>query len=94
MGPILISVIQNVFYVWSMMLFVWVILSWIPQISRHHPAVVFLERFVEPVMVPFRKLLPMPGGLDLSPLIAYFVLDMAVKILVRFVATAFRVYPY
>lgn len=74
--------LRNVFQVWQLALFVWVILSWIPTIPRHHPAVQFLDRVIEPTLRPFRGLVPL-GGIDISPLIAVFVYQLAVQILVR-----------
>lgn len=88
----LIQLLDLLFNVWTIMLFIWVILSWIPQISRHHPAVEFLERFVEPVVAPFRRLLPMPGGLDLSPLIAYFVISAIYQVLVQLLRQSMALY--
>ncbi|MGE5708330.1 MAG: YggT family protein [Bacteroidota bacterium] len=88
----LIQLLDLLFNVWTIMLFIWVILSWIPQISRHHPAVEFLERFVEPVVAPFRRLLPMPGGLDLSPLIAYFVISAIYQVLVQLLRQSMVLY--
>ena len=41
-----------------------------------HPALRLLEQLVEPVLAPFRRILPPMGGLDLSPLIAIVVLAM------------------
>lgn len=85
----LLKVLSLIYNVWTVMLFLWAVLSWIPQISRQHPAVEFLNRFVEPVVAPFRRLLPMPGGMDLSPLIAYFVISTLYQIAERLLRTAF-----
>jgi YggT family protein len=86
---LLLNALYMIYQIWTVMLFIWAILSWIPQISRDHPAVQFLNRFIEPVVLPFRRLLPMPGGLDLSPLIAYFVVSSLYQLLDRLLRTAF-----
>ena len=46
------------------------LLSWVNP-DPHNPIVQFIERATEPVLAPFRKLLPAYRiGLDLSPLVA------------------------
>jgi YggT family protein len=77
--------VQNVFQVWQLALFIWVILSWIPSVPRHHPAVQLLDRLLEPTLRPFRGLVPL-GGIDISPLIAVFVYQLVVQVLVRVLA--------
>jgi YggT family protein len=52
-----------------------IILSWVaPQ--NPHPVVGLLWQLMEPVMAPFRKLLPPLGGLDLSPILIFMVLNL------------------
>lgn len=46
-----------------------IIISWVAPYS-HHPAVSLIRQVTEPVMAPFRKVLPPMGGLDLSPMLA------------------------
>lgn len=52
-----------------------IILSWVaPQ--NNHPVVALLWQLMEPVMAPFRKLVPSLGGLDLSPIIIFILLNL------------------
>lgn len=76
-----VQVLNSLFSLWSLLLLVWVILSWIPQIPRHHPAVQFVGRIIEPTVAPFRRVLPMSIGIDLSPMIAFFVYRIAVQLI-------------
>lgn len=76
-----VDFLYTAFRIWSLLLLVWVIMSWIPQIPRHHPAVEFVSRIIEPTVAPFRRVLPFGGGIDLSPLIAYFVYRIAVQLI-------------
>lgn len=46
-----------------------VILSWVSQV-HHNPLFFALHQLTEPVLRPLRHLLPMLGGLDISPLLA------------------------
>lgn len=47
-----------------------IITSWVAQ-GSYNPIVVLINQLAEPVMSPFRRLLPPMGGLDLSPMIAF-----------------------
>ncbi|MFZ3185927.1 MAG: YggT family protein [Pseudomonas sp.] len=57
-----------------------VILSWVAQ-GSHNPAALLVNQLCEPLLMPFRRLLPNMGGLDLSPIFAFIaikLLDMLV----------------
>ncbi|PID44676.1 MAG: YggT family protein [Proteobacteria bacterium] len=60
-------------YFWAIIAVI--ILSWVAQGSSH-PAIMLLSQITEPVMGPFRKLLPPIGGLDLSPIFVFLVLNV------------------
>ena len=53
-----------------------IILSWVAP-GTQNPAVFLLYQLVEPVMAPFRKLLPSMGGLDLSPILVFVAIQIA-----------------
>jgi YggT family protein len=59
--------ISHAIDLYSFVLLVAVVVSWVAPQSRH-PAVLFIHRITEPVLAPIRKVLPDLGGLDLSPL--------------------------
>ncbi len=52
-----------------------VIMTWIPNIDYYHPVVKFIYGGTEPVLAPFRRMLPPLGGFDLSPILVYVVLE-------------------
>lgn len=60
-------------YFWSLLIMI--IASWIAPGSMH-PALVLINQICEPVMKPFRSLLPPMGGLDLSPILVFLVLQV------------------
>ncbi len=68
-------------------IFIHIILSWIAP-GTYNPATAFIAMLVEPVLRPFRRLIPPLGGLDISPIFAIIGLQ-AVAI---FIATL-RPYP-
>jgi YggT family protein len=57
-----------------------VILSWIP-ISRDNRLVLLVMEITEPILSPIRRVIPSLGGLDLSPLIALILIEMAQRVL-------------
>jgi YggT family protein len=60
-------------YFWSVIAVV--VVSWIaPQSS--HPAIQLVAQITEPVMRPVRSVMPSLGGLDLSPIIVFLILNV------------------
>jgi YggT family protein len=55
------------------MIFIWALLSFV-SLDARHPLIPLLGRLVEPVLRPLRRMLPAPGGLDLSPALAILVI--------------------
>jgi len=59
---------------------VWLIIArCILSFVRHdpyHPLLRFIYDVTEPVMAPFRRLVPIAGGLDFSPLLAIMVIEL------------------
>ena len=61
-------------------IFIHIILSWVAP-GTYNPATAFISMLVEPVLRPFRKLMPPIVGLDISPMFAIIGL-MALSILI------------
>jgi YggT family protein len=59
-----------------------VISSWLP-ISPFSPWVHWSYRLSEPILAPFRRIIPNFGGLDLSPIVAYILLNIIESLLLR-----------
>jgi YggT family protein len=53
---------------YSLIVLVAVILSWI-RLDRRHPLAAIVYGLTEPVLAPIRQVLPPMGGLDLSPMV-------------------------
>jgi YggT family protein len=57
-----------------------VVLSWVPDMGRRFPALVAaVSQITSPILDPIRRLMPPIGGLDLSPLVAVLLLELARK---------------
>ena len=52
-----------------------IILSWVSP-GGNSPIVYLLYQLTEPVMAPFRKLIPPMGGLDLSPILVFVAINI------------------
>jgi YggT family protein len=52
-----------------------IILSWVAP-GGNNPALFLLYQITEPVMAPFRKILPSMGGLDLSPILVFILINV------------------
>lgn len=60
-------------YFWSVIAVV--VVSWIAP-GSNHPAIQLVAQVTEPVMRPVRNLMPSMGGLDLSPIIVFLILNV------------------
>jgi len=61
------------------MIIVYVLLSWVPN-ARESFVGNLLAKLVEPYLNPFRKIIPPIGGmLDISPVVALFVLQFVIQ---------------
>lgn len=58
-----------------LLIIVRVLLSWFPGIDPWNPLVRVLRAVTDPVLLPFRRILPTFSGIDVSPLLAIVVLD-------------------
>lgn len=82
----LLQILLEVLRLYQMILIVRVLLSWVEP-NPYNPVVRFIVNITEPLLLPLRQLIPgVPLGnvrLDLSPLIAFFLIDLARQALVR-----------
>ena len=59
-----------------------VILSWVAQ-GSHNPAAMLVNQLCEPLLMPFRRLLPNLGGLDLSPIFAFMAIKLVDMLVIK-----------
>ena len=67
---------------WVLLIFVWAIMSWFRPDPRN-PLVRIVDSLVEPIMLPFQKLIPPIGGLSLAPLVAVLALGWSSEFFLR-----------
>jgi YggT family protein len=80
----LIQIIDLLFTLYTYLILARVFLSWVNP-DPYNPIVRFIYQATEPVLRPFRVLFKMGNvAFDLSPIIAFFVLNFLRKILIGF----------
>ncbi len=81
MGRIFISLLNILFDFYSAALLVRVILGWL-RVPYSNRMMGFLVNITEPVLAPIRQLLPPIVGLDFSPIIAYFLINLLRRVII------------
>lgn len=79
----LVGLVVNIYF---FALLAMIILSWIAP-GSNNPALFLLHQITEPVMAPFRKVLPPMGGLDLSPILVFILINI-IQISLRHMAAS------
>ncbi|MEI7942639.1 MAG: YggT family protein [Candidatus Riflemargulisbacteria bacterium] len=78
----IIEIISLVFEVYKVLLIIRILLSWIPH-NHYHYLVEKLYELTDPYLNLFRSLNLNFGGIDLSPIVAFFVLSFVQKLLLQ-----------
>lgn len=68
----ILSLILNIYFYGLLAV---IIISWVAPQS-HHPVIALLYQLIEPISGPFRRLIPPLGGIDLSPIFVFLVINM------------------
>jgi YggT family protein len=63
----------------TILVFVWVVVSWIAP--PYHPIREALDRIVDPLLAPIRRVLPGTGPIDFSPLVLIIGIELLARIL-------------
>lgn len=70
------SLLQQLIQIYSWALIIYILMSWFPN-ARESSIGHFLARICEPYLEPFRKIIPSIGMMDISPIVAFLVLNFA-----------------
>jgi len=86
MNPI-VQTLSSLEAIISILIFIRIVISFVPQIPSDHPLVNFLMAVTEPILAPFRNILPTTRiGIDFSPLLAMFTISAVFGLLIRMVS--------
>ncbi len=87
----LLGVVGLLVNIYFFALLAMIILSWVAP-GSNNPAIYLLHQITEPVMAPFRKLLPAMGGMDFSPILVFILINV-IQIALRHMATGVGLHP-
>jgi YggT family protein len=69
----------------NFLVFIWCILTWVPNIRWYEQPFKTLDRIVQPIIAPFRKIIPPIGNIDISAMVAIIALQLAAAALEQLV---------
>ncbi len=72
----LLEILLTVIRIYTYALIVYILLSWFPN-ARESSFGKFLARICEPYLDPFKRIIPPLGMIDISPIVAIFLLNFA-----------------
>ncbi|MDH4246780.1 MAG: YggT family protein [Deltaproteobacteria bacterium] len=78
----MIDLIQLAFRLYTFLILGRVVLSWVNH-DPSNPVIRWVYRLTEPVLAPFRSIIPAMGGLDLSPILILFLLKFIENMVVE-----------
>ncbi|CEP69494.1 Uncharacterised protein family Ycf19 [Moorella glycerini] len=83
--PTLAILIRVAFEVLNWLIIARILISWFPH-DPYHPVMRFIYEVTEPVLAPFRRLMPRTSiPIDFSPIIAVLVLQLVERLLISFI---------
>ena len=87
MNPVLVQVINGILDIFSVLILIEVLASWVMVANVRLPDVVFrllhtVSSITGIVLNPIRRLIPSIGGLDISPIIALLLISFLRRLLV------------
>jgi YggT family protein len=72
----LLTVLLKIIQIYSYALIIYILLSWFPN-ARESGFGQLLAKICDPYLEPFRKIIPPLGMIDISPIVAIFLLNFA-----------------
>ncbi|MEG4251298.1 YggT family protein [Microcoleus sp. AT3-A2] len=79
---LLATTLSTFLQIYVALMIIRVLLSWFPNINWYDPPFSILSQLTDPYLNLFRSIIPPLGGIDFSPLIAFFVLQFGAEFLI------------
>lgn len=79
---ILVNIVHYLFFAYTMLLMARIIGSWFPSFAGSK-WMQFINYYTNPYLNLFRRFIPPIGNLDLSPIIAFFALQILESLIIR-----------
>jgi YggT family protein len=79
------DLLYKLFGLYLLLMLVYAVVSWIPSLRGRWTD--YLAMVIEPVLTPVRRIIPPLGGLDLSFLVVFLVLQFVMRMITNTIAT-------
>ncbi|MEA2663826.1 MAG: YggT family protein [Candidatus Eremiobacteraeota bacterium] len=73
------DIVSKIFSLYLLLLIVYAVISWVPSLRGRWSD--YLAMVVEPVLTPVRRVIPAVGGLDLSFIVVFFVIQLVIRLI-------------
>jgi YggT family protein len=73
---LLITTLSTFIQIYSTLLIIRVLLTWFPSINWYNQPFAALSQITDPYLNLFRSIIPPLGGIDLSPILAFLLLNL------------------
>lgn len=82
----LYSLVVRLFDIYMFLVIIWCVMSWIPRGNSTVDSIRgALDMLVEPWLNLFRRIIPPFGGIDFSPIVAIFALELLERLIVTII---------
>ncbi len=82
------AIVNSLFEIYWWIIIIRILLTWLPSIDWNAQPFALIKSLVDPLLDPFRSIIPPIGGLDISPIVALIFLQIMqsviVQLLIRF----------
>ncbi|MDM9385520.1 YggT family protein [Chlorogloeopsis sp. ULAP01] len=78
---LLIATLATFIQIYSTLLIIRVLLSWFPNINWYNQPFAALSQVTDPYLNIFRNIIPPLGGIDISPILAFLLLNIVGNLL-------------
>ncbi|GAB6273313.1 MAG: hypothetical protein STSR0004_01760 [Peptococcaceae bacterium] len=82
----IIKIIEVFFFVYECLLIIRIIMSYV-KFTFYNPFFKFIYECTEPYLRLFRRVIPPVGMFDFSPIVAFFILDIIRRLIIKLVFT-------
>jgi len=79
------ELVDWIFKLYILVMIVYAVVSWVPSIRGRWSD--YVAMLVEPVLVPVRRVIPPIGGIDISFLIVFIILQFVMRMISNVIAT-------
>ena len=83
MKAYLIQAIYLFFTIIIWIMIVRILLTWFPNINWYNQPFKAMKEITDPILEPFRRIIPQISGIDFSPIVAFIALEVLREVIVR-----------